>query len=846
MSKYARCLVFVTIGMVLGAFAFAAPNGPPASILNEVANPSLLPTGGYEPVHTWLATGSDLKHDSGMKVSDPQAENGFAWSAVVGKTTVGSNVIYGPYVDPPSGTYVAFYRLKALGNAGGETVASVDASVNYAMQTLATETLTNKKLPVGRYVEIPLAFNYSGGPLELRVAWSGYVSLNVDKISLFRLTDGDVRIPVQKRANQPVLTPTPNHLTFHPNPWQISDIFPRSKPPASRLVTFDITKVTSDWQLCLLSLQGLTNRKQPRIYYFTNQEDSFWLKWMERKGWVRGSVAATSPENLLQEFHKDYRGAIITDPAMPPSVNVATMLASVDNGLVVSPRLEGILKLPVLADLRGRWKSSTEAYRWAFDHLWSRLNHHVISCLAPNQLFLRDYLVENRVFIFWLSGRIDGADSYANPQAEVNLMTKLFTKMPADIPVLGYPYNGQDVGIGELPGVTLFAQFGKYLVGSTTCGNLSVHAGVRIAQFHQRTVPPPPLKNKVYVTWIMSDGDNLPVVMDYNFPQLWKDPVRGDYPIGWTMSPSAYMLIPDIASYYFNTATPNDQILGAVSGIGYTYPDSFGERFKNGDREKVFDTFLGQTKYYLQKMDEKAIWIMGVTHDRLIRRYADKIPSLEAIFPDYGRRVNEYSFATYPTAHDIPVFHAVTSWQQDQTFDQQVASLVRQIKSFTPKRRPAFLHLFIWNWRAALPVFKQVLKELGPDYVAVRPDQLGALYREYLSKQKLVFQMPGKVIGVTGHVINYRFKIINVTPKPMKIKLSAQGSMTRISLTPDNAVLEPSRHLEIIVRGIPSKGSLKINVSSGLKFQRSHTVPVTTATSPMLPACRCEMRRFNS
>ena len=141
MSKFARCLVFVTIGMVLGAFAFAAPNGPPASILNEVANPSLLPTGGCEPVHTWLATGSDLKHDSGMKASDPQAENGFAWSAVVGKTTVGSNVIYGPYVEPPSGTYVAFYRLKALGNAGGETVACVDASVNYAMQTLATASI---------------------------------------------------------------------------------------------------------------------------------------------------------------------------------------------------------------------------------------------------------------------------------------------------------------------------------------------------------------------------------------------------------------------------------------------------------------------------------------------------------------------------------------------------------------------------------------------------------------------------------------------------------------------------------------------------------------------------------
>lgn len=827
MGKFWRWFRFVLIGLVLGLPAFAALNGLPQNILDEVQNQSKLPAGSYKLVHVWSATGSTLNHDSGEAVSDPQAESGTAWSAVVGKTQIGSEIIYGPYVELPGGDYVAFYRLKALQNAYGETVARLDASVNYAQQTLTAKSLTNKELPVDRYVEVPLAFHSDGGKLELRVNWTGYVTLNVDRISLFRLTGAVLTSANQALAPQPVLTPTPSHLTYHPNPWPISDIFPRSNPPASHLITFDLTKLTPDWQLCLLSLQGLVNRKQPRIYYFTNSMDPFWLQWMEKNGWIHGSKPAASPDQLLREFRSDYRGGIITDPAMPPSANVATMLAGVDDALVVSPRLEKILKLPVIADLRGRWKTNVEAYRWAFDHLWSRLTHHVIACSAPNQLYLRDYLVENRVFIFWLSGQIDGAAPYANPQAEVNLMTQLFAKMPADIPVMSYPYAGPNVGIGEGPGVTLFAQFGKYLVGSTSCSNLSVHSGIRIAQFHQRTVPPPPLKNRVYVTWIMSDGDNLPVLSDFNFPQLWKDPLRGSYPIGWTMSPSAYMLIPDIADYYFHTATPNDQILGAVSGIGYTYPDWFGERYKKGDREKVFDTFLDQTGYYLQKLGEKAIWIMGITHNSLIRQYAERIPFLEAIFPDYGRNVSDYQLATYPTAGNVPVFHAVTSWQENQTPAQQVASLVQQIKAFTPPQRPAFLHLFIWNWGASLPVFQQVLKELGPGYVAVRPDQLGALYREYLSHQRFIFQAPPRVVGVQGHSIRFQCKLINVMSKSATFTASGSGSLEGLNITPRHVTLRPSQSVNMTFGGVPSHGSLKIEVA-GPSVRRSYTVPVST------------------
>ena len=500
-----------------------------------------------------------------------------------------------------------------------------------------------------------------------------------------------------------------------------------------------------------LSIQGIVNRKKPRIYCLSNNQDSVWLAWMIKRGWVAKSTPLSSPKDLLTRFASSIKGMIVTDPALPPTKNIATMLAGVRDSVVATPRMAAELKLPVTEDLRGRWKTSVEAYRWAFDNLWPKLNHHVIACCYPDQMGLRDYLVENKVFIFWLSGPIDGARSYANPQKELELMEQLLAKMPVNMPVMGYPYAGKDIGIGEGPGVTLFAEFGKYLPVLTDTSNLScslgcsnnaAQAGTGAARFRQW------IPGKVYVSFLMSDGDNLPVLSVFNYPPLWCDPLRGKLPIGWTASPSAIMLIPDIMDYYYSTSTKRDLWLGAVTGIGYTYPDSYGLRFRPQDRFKVFDGFLKQTADYMQRMDEKILWPMNLTHPDMIARYATSIPGLEALFPDYGRRVSDYQDATYSTSRNTPVFCAVTRWEENASDEEQIASLVRDVKSMAPTTRPAFLHLFIWNWGAKLSSLKEVLHRLGPDYVAVRPDQLASLYRQYMKTEKLILRMPNILVAL--------------------------------------------------------------------------------------------------
>jgi hypothetical protein len=56
--------------------------------------------------------------------------------------------------------------------------------------------------------------------------------------------------------------------------------------------------------------------------------------------------------------------------------------------------------------------------------------------------------------------------------------------------------------------------------------------------------------------------------------------------------------------------------------------------------------------------------------------------------------------------------------------------MINEIKRWTPHERPAFLHVFLSNWLTDLEMAANIADGLGPEYVAVRPDQLVLLYQQ--------------------------------------------------------------------------------------------------------------------
>ncbi|MGC8784272.1 MAG: GxGYxYP domain-containing protein [Armatimonadota bacterium] len=797
--------------LLIAATSAVAQRSPDwVQVRKEVPASVKLPEAQYTPVLAWEA--EDAGSNVGRIVNDPEAYNHKAREARTsereGQGDKEGHILYGPYIDLPSGTYAAFFRVKLLDDTrDGETVAEIDACVGYGQNILASREVVDTELLPGKYVQIPLFFRYDGGKLECRLRWTGYASLRVDRVSLFRVEGAQVPLGVQRVA-PPQPSGEPKDLPVTPSP-SLSEIFAKSPPPAETLLVADIRPQSADWQMLLLSLQGVVNRQRPQIYYLFNETDQFWLDWMRQRGWVKRVERVSNPQQLLQRFRSVIKGVVITDPAVPATKNVATMLAGVHNAVVASPRIARGLSLPVIADLRGRWKKNVDAYRWAYETLWGQMNHHLIACSYPDHLALRDYLVANRVFIFWISGAIDGARPTSDPNAEARLAEEILAKMPPNTCVLSYPWAGKDIGIGEGPGVTLFAEFGKYLVGTINASNLTVHSGIRVAQFRQKPAPPvPPLKDdKVYVSFIMSDGDNLPVLTISNFPQLWRDNLRGTFPIGWTISPAAGWLIPAVVDYYYETSTPQDYWLTAVSGLGYTYPDQFGKRYR--DSEKVYTDFLNLTRLAMAPMDLHIAWIMGITDPKRIAQYAD-IVQVQALFPDYGKRVTRYEDATYLTSRNVPVFHAVLGWRENASHEEQLALWEQQVKAMTPAHRPAFLHLFVWNWGASLSLLRDLLQRLGDDYVAVRPDHLATLYRQAMEREQIVVRPPDRIAVLGDERVSFTVQVRNTGKARQKIAVRVEEGLQQAATSFHTIDLFPPNGVDVLVEGVPSADTVKL------------------------------------
>ena len=61
--------------------------------------------------------------------------------------------------------------------------------------------------------------------------------------------------------------------------------------------------------------------------------------------------------------------------------------------------------------------------------------------------------------------------------------------------------------------------------------------------------------------------------------------------------------------------------------------------------------------------------------------------------------------------------------------------MINEVKRWTPRQRPAFLHVFLANWLTSMDMAENIAKGLGPEYVAVRPDQLVSLYNQFKGSQ---------------------------------------------------------------------------------------------------------------
>lgn len=518
--------------------------------------------------------------------------------------------------------------------------------------------------------------------------------------------------------------------------WFDDKVIPAFQAP-QHLDIYDIRAASPEVRLSITALVGLINRPRPQVYLITDGDDAFWLK--EVLSDIPQDVSPITGNAILDALLSTYRtrvqGLIIYDPDFSDSINIATMLAGQQNGIVVSPgQVEKLRQdfeqIPILADLRAyKWRSRLQAYQWAQKHLLSNASLHLVTGLNPMATpSLRSFLVATRSFIYWLDSRNILPDPRFGWLSEYWLMRGILRAFASGTAHLGWFIN-------EGTGVSVASRAAKPVFASDFFSNLEVWTSIspatplpkQTSENQAQSVIGP----KVYISFTLSEGDNLQY-NQHHMARLWRDPARGSVPIGWTISPVLLQAAPRMAAYYMNTATTHDELIAGPSGGGYIYPSCWPTQHLPAFLQRTSQLMQGMNLTVLEVLDSNILQSirlflralltgsgMALIKRDLQQRFVQALSplGLRGILSGSGQ-----SQASWRVIAEVPVY-------QNLGIAKSVSETISLIKNAASanQQRPCFLNVYILAWTMTPSDLKQVVQQLGDEYEAVTPGTLLAM-----------------------------------------------------------------------------------------------------------------------
>ena len=516
--------------------------------------------------------------------------------------------------------------------------------------------------------------------------------------------------------------------------WPADRMLPQFQTP-QHLTVYDIRKASSDGQIAISTLAGLINRPRPQVYLLASDEDAFWLQQLAAS--IPHETAPASNDDalaaMLSSFPNYAKGLIIHDTAFLDSINIATTMAGQQDGIVVSKNqaaaLQASHQLPILADLSiQKWQQRAAAYDWARQNLLKGASTRIIAGLDPKiSAGIRAFLVATRAFVYWLDSRDFLPDPRERWQSERGLMQQILS-----------PFAGQAVHLGwfidEASGVSLTSLAAIPVLATDFMTNLETWTAIAPAAPPARgaSLPPSPQNpapGKVYLSFTVSDGDNLQYIQ-HRMLRLWRDPARGSFPLGWTFSPLMAEAAPAMSAYYLDTATPNDELVAGPSGAGYMFPS-----YWPADKLPAFLQRTGQSMQrsgmmQIEMLDAGFLQSLGIPilgdllHPGMSlsdRALQEKIANALAPFGAAG--ILSGSGVIFRPSWNIinstPVY-------ENLGLAGSVSQTVSMVKLATATflKRPLFLNVYILAWSMTPSSIKQAIEQLGSDYEVVTPGTL--------------------------------------------------------------------------------------------------------------------------
>ena len=384
-------------------------------------------------------------------------------------------------------------------------------------------------------------------------------------------------------------------------------------PQQYKAVLFIGSGLSAQEKLTATGLIGIANRDSARVFMYNmyetwsyTQTDEKWSQIYAQKGHVKFDTIRTVAA-LINKFKYLIKGGITYAPnrifgnfsgqsfmwqgeyaaligsltdRLPVTVSQAiTYNLTIDDSVLVEDSFDGdsAIKVPCKLELNTHaWNNSALSeenkyltiLNWGIEYLLPRCN--------PQKFYIReitDFTIKYKMFQVNLAGT-DDLDLNSMPTARADILENVLT-------YLKQKNNGEIFHIyGWIhpePMNQWFAFFGSAF-HETLMGNLSWHTSFPVADREYKPaamVNPDTIvldNNKRYITFIGTEGDAGNWVIGLQSGG-WLSSLRGSVPINWGWNLHLLELCPFIASYYYDTATPNDGFISVTSPLGYVFPD---------------------------------------------------------------------------------------------------------------------------------------------------------------------------------------------------------------------------------------------------------------------------------
>lgn len=489
------------------------------------------------------------------------------------------------------------------------------------------------------------------------------------------------------------------------------DALPHFAKPAAQLSTAPVASRRD--RTLVNSLQGIVNARQPRIFFEVSTD------WADTPGI---NLRREEFGELIESYSDEVTGFVVYDPNNPHTLNAATTIAGSERALLAAPDQVSRLReigLDIIYDFREHdfeTASPIKLYEWAMDEYWERTADRVLVGLPPTRngptepaWQFRDYAVAVKAMTVWL----DPTD-----EDEASLISEITSRMSTPGVYLGWwPDEVRGVATasenGVFTGAADFLDSGTYWSGTAPQNN---------APWPDRLMnpEPPDLKDIVYVTFTITEGDNLQYCQN-RLKEIWDDPDRGRYPINWSVSPLLAEMAPGILSYYFETATENDHFMCGPNGMGYAYP-------KDWPTEE-FGAFTKLTGRYLEELNIETLYALN-------RLGIDSSLSSETVNA-YERDTALSGIAlgwdgpeTSLRGEDLVVSHGLGGIGGGRSAEDIKSEVVESVPGGWSNDRPLFRSVGLFGFEMGPSDVVAIADKLDDDYEIVRGDVFFELARE--------------------------------------------------------------------------------------------------------------------